>query len=261
LNPVITLVDDDPDFLEGMRAVLSGIPLELTMATDGIQGWRLLRRVQPALVLLDFDMPGLTGLELLQKVRASLALRSTPVLIFTAHADRSILYDGFAAGLDDFMQKPADAREARLRIERLLAARRSIFSASAFSGHAGPLLALRLDPSFQAAGVERNFFLKLIILHLADCGTCAWEFSEDMLLIALPEFNKERLERNFRAIRRYWKSQSQSKKRFRRAGAFLEAAPIEALQLRLFQSGLSIVTHSELAEFFESMASPFYVYS
>ena len=76
----------------------------------------------PDIVILDQDMPGRTGLEILKQVRSSPLTRETPVLFLTGLAGRELLLRGFEQGLDDFISKPFDPDELNLRV-RAVAAR------------------------------------------------------------------------------------------------------------------------------------------
>ncbi|MBE7437907.1 MAG: response regulator [Spirochaetales bacterium] len=118
-GPPIVLVDDDVDFVDALAAALP--PCDLHVFYRTAPALRYVRRNDPALILLDYDLPGPSGLALLSRIRSYLHLRHRPVLLLTAHQNRELLYEGFVAGLDDFLFKPVDLREVRLRVDRLLA--------------------------------------------------------------------------------------------------------------------------------------------
>ena len=78
----------------------------------------------PDLVLVDYMMPELDGIEFLQRFRSRPNRSSTPVVLITAYGERDILYRALGAGANDFLIKPVDKREFTFRIRNLLALRR-----------------------------------------------------------------------------------------------------------------------------------------
>src|SRR3712207_9589822 len=95
--------------------------LEVTIATDGESGLAAARRLRPALVVLDWLMPRMDGLEVCRALRADAdpALARTPVLLLTAKSQDPDLERGFAAGATDFIAKPFSTRELRSEERRV----------------------------------------------------------------------------------------------------------------------------------------------
>lgn len=87
-------------------------------ASDGIEALELIARVRPDLVVLDVGLPGLSGFEVVKRMRAEGA--SMPVLMLTCYADMENRLRGFGAGADDYLTKPYDVRELIVRVQALL---------------------------------------------------------------------------------------------------------------------------------------------
>ena len=75
---------------------------------------------RPQAVVLDVDLPGTDGLELLRELRAAPTLADLPVLLLTGHGDPRYVEAAFERGADDFVSKPFDVRDLRARILRLI---------------------------------------------------------------------------------------------------------------------------------------------
>jgi CheY-like chemotaxis protein len=101
----ILLADDMKSFLDLGRSFLSRAECELHTAANGIEAVRLALRLRPDLILLDIEMPQMTGIEACRIIKSNPQLSSTPVIIITA-TDR--MEDARKAGADDFARKPID---------------------------------------------------------------------------------------------------------------------------------------------------------
>jgi putative two-component system response regulator len=112
----VLIVDDDPTAREALVAILEGEGYELQQAKDGIQTLRMLKQVQPDLILLDVMMPGMTGFEVCQRIRSDPQIAEIPIIILTALDDRESLLNALKAGADDFISKPFDRYELRARL-------------------------------------------------------------------------------------------------------------------------------------------------
>jgi DNA-binding NarL/FixJ family response regulator len=107
----ILLVDDHPMVRDGMRATLSVEPgWEVAgEAADGAHGLELVEQIRPDVLVVDLQMPGLSGLDVLRAVRASAP--GTRVIIFTMHAEDAYVREALAAGAAGYVLKDADAAE------------------------------------------------------------------------------------------------------------------------------------------------------
>lgn len=114
----ILVGDDDPSLRELIRAVL-GPRYRFVEAADGREVLAVARDVRPDLIVLDVMMPGLSGIEVLDALRADADLSTTPVVVITAwsHAEG----DAWTAGADRFVSKPFDPDDLSAAVKELLA--------------------------------------------------------------------------------------------------------------------------------------------
>ena len=80
-------------------------------AADGLEGMEMIRSLKPPLVLLDIDLPGMGGIEIVGHVRADEALRHIPVIALTASAMQGDKERFLKAGCDDYLSKPIQVKE------------------------------------------------------------------------------------------------------------------------------------------------------
>jgi CheY-like chemotaxis protein len=116
----IVICEDDPVVMKVIQVTLQGSGHELHTATDGLQGWELIERERPALVLTDVAMPGLSGHELIDAIHARPDLQHVRVILVSASAQRAELEEGYRRGAADYITKPFAAADLRIRVEQIL---------------------------------------------------------------------------------------------------------------------------------------------
>jgi DNA-binding response OmpR family regulator len=116
----VLAVDDDPQILGALRALLEPQRLAVHTLSDPLRFWTALEEANPDLLILDVDMPRLSGIELCRVVRADARWSRLPILFLTAHTDRNTLLRVFAAGADDYVTKPFIGPELSARINARL---------------------------------------------------------------------------------------------------------------------------------------------
>ena len=117
----ILVVDDDADLLALEESVLARAGFEVSTLSNPLLAPELVRAGTFGAVVLDVVMPGLTGYELLELLRADDHTRSIPVLLLSSRAEASDRVRGLEHGADDYLGKPFHPRELVCRIQRLLA--------------------------------------------------------------------------------------------------------------------------------------------
>lgn len=117
----VLVCEDEPDILALIVARLTREGHEVTTATDGAEGLRIALERPHDLLLVDWMMPGLSGLELCTALRAHPEAQSLPIIMLTARAQQSDIDAAFAAGVDDFVIKPFRSGELQSRVAALLA--------------------------------------------------------------------------------------------------------------------------------------------
>lgn len=88
-------------------------------AEDGNSAWEMLQKEDVSLIISDWDMPNMTGLELLEKVRSSEKLKDIPFLLISAQNNESFIGQAKNAGVDHFMAKPFSAEKLRRKIDSI----------------------------------------------------------------------------------------------------------------------------------------------
>ena len=119
----ILVVDDEPEILDLVEAMLASSGYEVFLASGGEEALRLARERKPDLILLDLIMPGLSGFEVCARVKTDPQTGGIPVLFVTALTQISDKERALAAGGDDFLVKPFERAVLLARVEALLRVR------------------------------------------------------------------------------------------------------------------------------------------
>jgi len=116
----ILLVDDEEDLIWSMSKSLSFHGFKVSTACNGPQALQQIQSQRPDLLLLDIAMPGTNGIEFCSQLRENPQLRTLPVIFLTGHADLRNKIAAYTVGADDYVGKPFDMYELRLRINVVL---------------------------------------------------------------------------------------------------------------------------------------------
>jgi diguanylate cyclase (GGDEF)-like protein len=116
--PRLLIVDDTPQNLDVLQAILSELDADLLIATHGARALDLAQRLQPDLILLDVMMPGMDGFEVCTRLKADPRTADIPVIFCTARVDD--VARGFAVGGTDYLTKPVQPDEVRARVHHQL---------------------------------------------------------------------------------------------------------------------------------------------
>ena len=114
------LIDDDARLGALVKEHLSQHDIDVTVVGDGERGLAALRKGRFDVVLLDLMLPGLDGLEVCRRIRATSELAALPVIMLTARGDDVDKIIGLELGADDYLAKPFNARELLARIRAVL---------------------------------------------------------------------------------------------------------------------------------------------
>jgi len=129
----ILVADDSIVSRHVLDATLRKWGYEVVMASDGEEAWQILQRDDaPRLVILDWMMPGMTGLEVCRLVRARAPEPYIYMLLLTSKSHREDLIEGMEAGADDYITKPFDQHELKVRLRagtRLVELQAELFTA------------------------------------------------------------------------------------------------------------------------------------
>jgi DNA-binding response OmpR family regulator len=114
----VLLAEDEPVTRRLLEAQMTRFGFEVVPVSDGLKAWDVLQTPEaPSLVVLDWNMPGLDGPEVCQKIRSSPRSNYTYMLLVTARAAKSDVVQGLSAGADDFVSKPVDPDELHARLK------------------------------------------------------------------------------------------------------------------------------------------------
>jgi len=116
----IVVLEDEPDILDVIVYNLEREGFKVTSSGRGDEGLRIVQRQRPDLVLLDLMLPGLDGLELCRRLKASPETRSMPIIVVSAKGEESDVVLGLGIGADDYICKPFSPRELVARVKACL---------------------------------------------------------------------------------------------------------------------------------------------
>ena len=117
----IVVADDDTDILELVVFKLTQAGYDVVAVPDGVAALAAIEANPPRLAILDVMMPGLSGMDVLRKVRANEATKDLDIILLTARSRDSDVDAGFAIGASDYVIKPFSPRELVHRVNALLA--------------------------------------------------------------------------------------------------------------------------------------------
>lgn len=116
----ILLVEDEAPVREMLRFALGDADYEVVEAADASSALALLGEQLPDLILLDWMLPGMSGIEFMRRLRREVSFRHIPVIMLTARGEEEDKVQGLQEGADDYLSKPFSTRELRARIQAVL---------------------------------------------------------------------------------------------------------------------------------------------
>jgi len=125
--PVVLVVDDEPVILETFKAILKELFKVLT-ASNGKQALEIITQAQVDLVLLDINIPGMNGIEILHKIKEY--ERNLPVILVTATANADMIVEAKRLGIDDYLTKPFDVDKVIALVHKTIKKERNIYMES-----------------------------------------------------------------------------------------------------------------------------------
>lgn len=119
-RPHVLVVEDNAKNLKLVKDVLEFAGFDVAEARSGEEGVELARRLQPDLVMMDLQLPGIDGMEALRQLRADAVTSDLPVVAVTAFAMNSDRRRTLLAGFDGYIAKPISVRDFPDQIRRFL---------------------------------------------------------------------------------------------------------------------------------------------
>jgi CheY-like chemotaxis protein len=115
----ILVIDDQKLVLIPLAHKLEEMGYEVRKTTNGIEGIELFETIKPNLVIVDINMPTISGLEIVKYIRNS-RKPETPIIILSGSTDDEVLFSSFELGVNDYMRKPLSLNEVGLRIKKII---------------------------------------------------------------------------------------------------------------------------------------------
>ena len=120
LRPQVLAVDDDEFQLHLLQRMFAAAEFDLTCAGSGVEALASLRRHRPDLILMDFHLPGIDGVEVTRRLKAAGQFRDIPVVMITGNSGKEVVVKSLQAGAADFLVKPFDRDTLLAKIRSLL---------------------------------------------------------------------------------------------------------------------------------------------
>ena len=117
-NPIVMVVDDDTGVRNAMRTLLKSVGIQSTLYASAQEFLSAYQPTQPGCLVLDIRMPGMSGLELQQRVQGTPS--GFPIVFITGHGDDGVRSQALASGAVEVLDKPLDERILLAAIERAL---------------------------------------------------------------------------------------------------------------------------------------------
>lgn len=134
-QPTILIVDDEPALREVLAYNMQSAGYEVVQAASGEEALVLVQEVAPDLIVLDWMMPNLSGIELCRQLKARPQTRAIPIIMLSARSDERDKVRGLETGADDYVAKPYSMAELMARIRAQLRRVRPAVAAETLEYH------------------------------------------------------------------------------------------------------------------------------
>lgn len=121
MTATVLIADDEPNIVISLEFLMKRAGYAVLVARNGSEALDMIRRSHPRLVLLDATMPGLSGFDVCEAVRADAEVRDTRILMLTAKGRETDRARGVGAGADAYMTKPFSTRDLVETVRTMLA--------------------------------------------------------------------------------------------------------------------------------------------
>jgi len=116
----VLVVDDEPNIVLSLEFLMEQAGFEVVTAEDGEQALARVNDAQPDLLLLDISLPGISGFDVLERLRSEEATAQLPIIMLTAHGRDVEREKGMALGADDYITKPFSTQSLVEKVKTLL---------------------------------------------------------------------------------------------------------------------------------------------
>jgi len=119
-QPLVLIVEDEPAQLEVLSYNISSEGFRVVTAKDGDEALLVAQEQQPDVIILDWMLPNVSGIEVCRQLKSRAGTKSTPILMLTARGDETDRVRGLEIGADDYVVKPYSVNELVARVRGLL---------------------------------------------------------------------------------------------------------------------------------------------
>ena len=175
----VLIVDDEPMVSRGLSTLLGRRGLAVTAVNDPLRFWSALEEAKPNLILLDLEMPKISGTELCRVIRSDRRWSELPVIFLSGHTDQASVQRMFSAGADDYVGKPFVPAELMMRIESRLTgvkARKAPVETDPLTGLATAIKATELIDRFLRLARRKSDPYSIAVLQVDGFGSLAATF-------------------------------------------------------------------------------------
>ena len=121
MSKKIVVVDDEPDILTVVVFRLKKLGYQVLSAINGKEALALIKAEKPDLILLDYRLPDMNGIEIARAVRADSALRNTPIILLSASSGKDLTVEAYKnAAINEYIKKPFDPEELLACVKKYL---------------------------------------------------------------------------------------------------------------------------------------------
>lgn len=120
IRPLILVVDDETLMCKLFSQFLGRANMDMVFATSGAKALAALRKRLPDLILMDIEMPEMSGVEVTQRLKSMKQFASIPVIMMTGHSEKSVVIESLQAGAVDFIVKPIDWEKLLEKLHRFI---------------------------------------------------------------------------------------------------------------------------------------------
>ncbi|MDN5213418.1 tetratricopeptide repeat protein [Fulvivirgaceae bacterium BMA12] len=174
-GPVILIVEDDPDLRNYLSTLLFD-SYTIHKSNNGVEGIEKAREIIPDLIISDVMMPEKDGMEVCKVLKTSPETDHIPIILLTARADQESKLRGLATGADDYLLKPFDPKELKVRVSNLLSQREKLKSKYS-------KLLLLQPAEIEISSTQESFLkqaMEIVNKHMDDSSFSAAQFCTEI---------------------------------------------------------------------------------
>lgn len=116
----ILIIEDEEPIRDMLKFALNGTEFDVYEAQDAVSGYQQIEQHKPALILLDWMLPGESGIDIARRLKKRVTTRDIPIILLTARAEEENKILGFDTGIDDYVVKPFSPKELIARMRAVL---------------------------------------------------------------------------------------------------------------------------------------------